>query len=94
MNNAFNVKFVWLILRILAVIFVWMTYLKMGSKAVYSADTGGLVFESLLPTLVSVFFFAALFTFINGVWLIGIIRTYFQTNHETIIHITRTFDSG
>lgn len=61
MNNAFNVKFVWLILRILAVIFVWMTYLKMGSKAVYSADTGGLVFESLLPTLVSVFFFAALF---------------------------------
>src|SRR5699024_3085745 len=60
-NNAFNVKFVWLIVRVLAVIFVWMTYLKMGSKAIYSADTGGLVFESLLPTLVSVFFFAALF---------------------------------
>lgn len=61
MNNAFNVKIVWLLLRILAVIFVWMTYLKIGPKAIYSADTGGLVFESLLPTLVTVFFFAALF---------------------------------
>src|SRR5699024_11276236 len=43
MNNAFNVKFVWLILRVLAVVFVWMTYLKMCSKAIYSADTGGLL---------------------------------------------------
>lgn len=61
MNNAFNVKFVWLILRILAVVFVWMTYLKVGTSVIYSEDTGGLVFESLLPTLVTVFFFAALF---------------------------------
>ncbi len=61
MNNAFNVKIVWLILRILAVVFVWMTYLKVGTDIIYSEDTGGLVFESLLPTLVTVFFFAALF---------------------------------
>ncbi|PHK50164.1 YjiH family protein [Staphylococcus edaphicus] len=61
MYNAFNVKFVWLFLRILAVVFVWITYLKIGTKVIYSADTGGLVFESLLPTLVTVFFFAALF---------------------------------
>ena len=36
-------------------------YLKAGSKMIYSEDTGGLVFGDLLPTLVSVFFFAALF---------------------------------
>ncbi|MDW3934875.1 YjiH family protein [Staphylococcus saprophyticus] len=61
MYNAFNVKIGWLILRILAVVFVWITYLKVGTEVIYSADTGGLVFESLLPTLVTVFFFAALF---------------------------------
>ncbi|MBU0438102.1 YjiH family protein [Staphylococcus succinus] len=59
--NAFNVKIVWLILRVLAVVFVWMTYLKIGTKVIYSEDTGGLVFDGLLPTLVTVFFFAALF---------------------------------
>ena len=61
MNKAFNVKIGWLILRVLAVIFVWLTYLKVGPKMIYSEDTGGLVFSSLLPTLVAVFLFAALF---------------------------------
>lgn len=61
MSNAFNVRWVWLVLRVIAVIFVWMTYLKVGSKVIYSSDTGGLVFDSLLPTLVTVFLFAALF---------------------------------
>lgn len=61
MYNAFNVKLGWLILRVLAVIFVWLTYLKIGPKMIYSEDTGGLVFYSLLPTLVAVFLFAALF---------------------------------
>ena len=61
MYNAFNVKIGWLILRVLAVIFVWLTYLKVGPKMIYSEDTGGLVFSSLLPTLVAVFLFAALF---------------------------------
>lgn len=61
MYNAFNVKIGWLILRVLAVIFAWLTYLKVGPKMIYSEDTGGLVFSSLLPTLVAVFLFAALF---------------------------------
>ena len=51
----------WIILRVLAVIFAWMTLLKVGPKMIYSEDTGGLVFSSLLPTLVAVFLFAALF---------------------------------
>lgn len=61
MNNAFNVRIGWLILRILAVIFAWMTFLRIGSKVIYSDETGGLLFSSLLPTLVAVFLFAALF---------------------------------
>lgn len=59
--NAFQVGPVWMILRVLAVVFVWMTYFKIGSKVIYSEDTGGLVFNDLLPTLVAVFLFAALF---------------------------------
>lgn len=61
MYNAFNVKLGWLILRVLSVVFVWLTYLKVGPKMIYSEDTGGLVFYSLLPTLMAVFLFAALF---------------------------------
>ena len=61
MYNAFNVKLGWIILRVLSVVFVWLTYLKVGTKMIYSEDTGGLVFYSLLPTLVAVFLFAALF---------------------------------
>jgi nucleoside recognition membrane protein YjiH len=59
--SAFKVRPVWLILRLLAVVLVWMTYLKVGTKVIYSSDTGGLIFGDLLPTLVTVFFFAALF---------------------------------
>ena len=59
--NAFQVGPVWMILRVLAVVFAWMTYFKIGSKVIYSEDTGGLVFNDLLPTLVAVFLFAALF---------------------------------
>jgi nucleoside recognition membrane protein YjiH len=69
MYNAFNVKWIWLILRLLAVVFVWITYLKIGTKVIYSEDTGALIFTSLLPTLVTVFLFAALFpAIINGIW--------------------------
>ena len=45
----------------ISVVFVWMTYFKLGSRVIYSEDTGGLVFYDLLPTLVAVFLFAALF---------------------------------
>ena len=61
LDSAFKVGPVWMTLRILAVVFVWMTYFKLGSKVIYSEDTGGLVFYDLLPTLVAVFLFAALF---------------------------------
>ena len=74
MYNAFNVKLGWLILRVLSVVFVWLTYLKVGPKMIYSEDTG-LVFYSLLPTLVAVFLFCTIFTVIDGIRTIRIIRT-------------------
>ena len=52
--NAFQVGPVWMILRVLAVVFAWMTYFKIGSSD-HSEDAGGLVFNDLLPTLVAVF---------------------------------------
>lgn len=44
MYNAFNVKLGWLILRVLSVVFVWLTYLKVGPKMIYSEDTGASLF--------------------------------------------------
>ena len=73
--NAFQVGPVWMILRVLAVVFAWMTYFKIGSKVIYSEDTGGLVFNDLLPTLVAVFLLLPYFTFINGIRFIRIFRT-------------------
>ncbi|MCE5089972.1 YjiH family protein [Staphylococcus devriesei] len=61
LDSAFKVGPIWLTLRLLAVAFAWMTYFKLGTKVIYSEDTGGLVFNDLLPTLVAVFLFAALF---------------------------------
>ncbi|MHD0397123.1 YjiH family protein [Staphylococcus simulans] len=61
LNNTFNVTPIWLVVRLLAVVFAWMTFLHIGTKVIYSDDTGNLIFSSLLPTLFSVFFFAALF---------------------------------
>ena len=60
MSSAFNVKIGWLVLRVLAV-FSWLTFLNIGPEMIKSEDTGGLVFSSLLPTLVAVFLFAAIF---------------------------------
>ncbi|MGV3244521.1 YjiH family protein [Staphylococcus sp. 11261D007BR] len=61
MTNTFQVSWIWAIVRILAVIFVWLTYFKWGFEWIYSDDTGNLIFSDLLPTLVAVFFFAAIF---------------------------------
>lgn len=61
MAKTFSVGPLWVIVRLLAVVFAWLIYLKVGSEVIYSEDTGDLVFSSLLPTLVTIFFFAGLF---------------------------------
>jgi Uncharacterized protein conserved in bacteria len=51
MSSAFNVKIGWLVLRVLAVFFSWLTFLHIGPEMIKSEDTGGLVFSSLLLLL-------------------------------------------
>ena len=78
LDSAFKVGPVWMTLRILAVVFVWMTYFKLGSKVIYSEDTGGLVFYDLLPTLVAVFLFVDYSYLFNGIWFIRILGPLFR----------------
>ncbi|REI04591.1 YjiH family protein [Staphylococcus felis] len=61
MTHTFKVTWPWALVRIGAVLIVWLTFFKVGSEWIYSDDTGNLIFSDLLPTLVAVFFFAALF---------------------------------
>ncbi|RIM56556.1 nucleoside recognition domain-containing protein, partial [Staphylococcus arlettae] len=61
MAKTFSVGQFWVHVRLLAVVFVWLVYFKVGTEVIYSSDTGDLVFSSLLPTLVTIFFFAGLF---------------------------------
>lgn len=64
-KNAFihgllNVSPMWLGLRILGALFIALTYWQIGSDIIYSADTGALVLNDLLPVLLCVFIFAGL----------------------------------
>ena len=61
LNNLFNVSNVWVIIRMLAIIFTVMTYFEVGPEMVYSPDTGGLVLQELLMILFPIFLFAGLF---------------------------------
>nr|WP_132249956.1 YjiH family protein [Natranaerovirga pectinivora] len=60
LNNLFSVSPMWLTFRILGMVFAVLTLLEIGPSFVWSADTGGLLLEELIPTLFSVFLFAGL----------------------------------
>ncbi|MEI8658735.1 YjiH family protein [Vibrio sp. Hal054] len=60
LNNLFNPSWLWLAVRVIGGAAVIMTFFKVGPEAIWEGDTGGLVLESLLPTLFSVFIFAGL----------------------------------
>ncbi|MBI5976022.1 YjiH family protein [Staphylococcus canis] len=59
--QTFAVTPVWIVIRLLGVLIVWCVFLKIGPEFIYSEDTGSLVFDGLLTTLVTIFFFAGLF---------------------------------
>ena len=61
LRSLFKTTPVWFALRLLAVAFAFIAYFEVGIEAIYSGDTGGMVFTSLLPILFSVFLFAGLF---------------------------------
>lgn len=61
LNTLLNVTPLWVVIRILAVIFVICSIFSVGPEAIWSENTGGMVLYSLLPILFSVFLFAGLF---------------------------------
>lgn len=60
-QSLFHTNLFWTITRVLGAIFSVMVYFRIGPEAVYSADTGGMLLDSLLHVLFSVFLFAGLF---------------------------------
>ncbi|WP_226581548.1 YjiH family protein [Halobacillus litoralis] len=60
-HSLFNVPPVWVVTRILGMIFAIMVYFQIGPEAITSGNTGGLLLDSLLHVLFAVFLFAGLF---------------------------------
>ena len=60
LNNLFDIKGIWLVVRMLGLVFVNMLFWGFGPEAVLSEDTGGLVLHGLMPILVCVFLLAGL----------------------------------
>lgn len=61
LNSLFNVTPIWVVIRILATIFVICTFFNIGPSAIFSENTGSLILFDLLPILFSIFLFAGLF---------------------------------
>ncbi|RVU54563.1 YjiH family protein [Anaerosphaera multitolerans] len=53
-----NVSNLWMIIRIMGLIFAYCAYFKMGPEFIYSEDTGSLILFDLLVTLFTMFLFA------------------------------------
>ena len=60
LNNLFDVKGIWFLIRILGLIFVNMLFWGIGPAMILSEDTGGLVIHGLMPILVCVFLLAGM----------------------------------
>jgi len=58
--HLFHVNNMWLMVRIIAALFIVVTYWQLGSEMIYSANTGALILNDLLPVLLCVFIFAGL----------------------------------
>ncbi|RSL33388.1 YjiH family protein [Salibacterium salarium] len=61
LQSLFEVTTSWLIIRILGLIFSVMVLWNLGPDWLISSATGGLLLESLIPLLITVFLFAGLF---------------------------------
>ncbi len=60
LNNLFDVKGIWLVVRLLGWVFVNLLFWGVGPEMILSEDTGGLVLHGLMPILVCVFLLAGL----------------------------------
>ncbi|MGE6246187.1 YjiH family protein [Psychrobacter proteolyticus] len=59
-KKLFDVDWFWLTTRFLGMLFVWMIYLQVGPEFIINRNTGGVIFEDLIPILIPLFFFAIL----------------------------------
>lgn len=59
LKGLFNVNNFWFAVRILGMILVVLTYFKLGPEWIWNEDTGGLLLNGLLTSLLAIFFFAS-----------------------------------
>ncbi|MDO5768424.1 MAG: YjiH family protein, partial [Psychrobacter sp.] len=59
-QKLFDVEWTWLFMRLLGAVFIWMIYLQVGPEFIINRNTGGVIFEDLVPILIPLFFFAIL----------------------------------
>ncbi len=60
LKKLFDVEWLWLIARFLGALFIWMIFLQIGPEFIINRNTGGVIFEDLIPILIPLFFFAIL----------------------------------
>ncbi|MDN5666361.1 MAG: YjiH family protein [Psychrobacter sp.] len=58
--KLFDVDWFWLAARFFGALFAWMIYLQVGPEFIINRNTGGVIFEGLIPILIPLFFFAIL----------------------------------
>ena len=58
--KLFDVDWLWLTARFLGTVFIWMIFLQVGPEFIINRNTGGVIFEDLVPILIPLFFFAIL----------------------------------
>jgi nucleoside recognition membrane protein YjiH len=59
-KKLFDIDWFWVATRFLGMLFVWMIYLQVGPEFIINRNTGGVIFEDLIPILIPLFFFAIL----------------------------------
>lgn len=60
LRSMFDVDWFWLAARLLGTVFIWMIFLQIGPEFIINRNTGGVIFEDLVPILIPLFFFAIL----------------------------------
>ncbi len=60
-NDLLRPTHFWSAVRVVGAALVALVYFQVGAEAIYSSNTGGLLFNDLMPSLLAVFVFAGLF---------------------------------
>ena len=60
LENLFNIKGIWLVVRLVGFVFANLLFWGVGPEMILSEDTGGLVIHGLMPILVCVFLLAGI----------------------------------